>query len=134
MEEAKTCGKGLAENSELPAKASELFSALAGNLVLHMESLVADDENTRREHEAYDSLSKQHQAVADQLAAVAGAMSACRDLPMGAHDEQVFADPRLLEAFERFVAAEQAMLTSLQQRLERDRAMLEGWRQAITKG
>jgi hypothetical protein len=38
MEDQRTCGKGLAEHSALPAKLGELTAAMAENLEIHMRS------------------------------------------------------------------------------------------------
>ena len=45
MKEQQTCGKGLAENSALPAKLGELTDALAEILEAHREALDPTDEN-----------------------------------------------------------------------------------------
>ena len=51
-------------------------------------------------------------------------MAGYRDLPMGKHDEQALADPKGLEAFEAFVAAERELLALLQRSVERAERML----------
>lgn len=53
--EQPTCGKGLAENSVLPAKLGELISAIAENLEAHMQALDRTDQNSRREYDAYEN-------------------------------------------------------------------------------
>jgi hypothetical protein len=45
MKEQQTCGKGLAENSALPAKLGELTDAFAEILEAHREALDPTDEN-----------------------------------------------------------------------------------------
>lgn len=124
MEEEPTCGKGLAEHSALPAKLGELTAAVAGILETHMEALDLADENSRKEHEAYRELAKEHRETAAQLRATAARMAGYRDLPMGRHDMSVMTSPKPREAFERFVQHEQELLELLQRRLEPDRQML----------
>lgn len=124
MDDQPTCGKGLAEHSALPAKLAELEDALAQNLELHQKTLDLSDENARKELDAYVKLAREHRSIAAQLRETAQHMAGYRDLPMGRHDERAFADPALFEAFERFVKAEEELLTQLQAAIERDRQML----------
>jgi hypothetical protein len=119
-----TCGKGLAEHSAIPAKLGELTDAVAANLELHMLALDLNDETSRREHDAYASLAKEHRATAARLRATASEMAGYRGLPMGRHDEQAMSDPRFGEAFGRFVQCERELLALLQRRLEQDEGML----------
>ncbi len=99
----QTCGKGLAENSILPAKLGELIAAMAGNLEAHMQALDLTDQNSRREYDAYEKLVKEQKQIANQLKSVANQMAGYRDLPMGRHDEKAMTHPRVREAFEKFV-------------------------------
>jgi hypothetical protein len=124
MDEQPTCGKGLAEHSTLPAKLAELEDALAENLELHQKTLDLGDGNARRELDAYVKLAKEHRRIAAQLRTTAQRMAGYRDLPMGRHDEQALADPKLLGAFATFVKREEELLSLLQHALERDRQML----------
>jgi hypothetical protein len=128
MDDQPTCGKGLAEHSALPAKLATLIGALAENLELHLGALDQRDPRSRAEHDAYVELAKEHRAIASQLAASAQRMAGYRDLPMGAHDARALADPRLVDAFERFVAAEEEVMAYLEGALVGERAMLDGAR------
>jgi hypothetical protein len=121
----QTCGKGLAENSVLPAKLGELISAMAGNLEMHMKALDLTDPNSRAEHDAYEKLLKELRASAAQLSVTASEMIGYRDLPMGRHDQKAMTHPRVLEAFERFVQHKQEFLGFLQQTSARDHQLLE---------
>lgn len=124
MTDEPTCGKGLAANAALPAKIAELTAAVAEIFERHMKALDMSDENSRREHALYDRLSREHRDSAAALADTAERMASARDLPMGAHDMAVMADPAMGAAFERFVRLEEELLQLLQSRLEEDRAML----------
>lgn len=124
MDDQPTCGKGLAEHSALPARLAELVDALAENLELHQGTLDLSDENARKELDAYVKLAREHRSLAAQLRETAQRMAGYRDLPMGRHDERALAAPRLVEAFERFVKAEEALFNQLQGAIERDRQML----------
>jgi hypothetical protein len=133
METPPTCGKGLAAHAALPAKLGELSASLARNLEIHMKALDLEDENSRREHEAYRELAKEHREIATQLQATAKQMAGYRNLPMGRHDQQAMSASEVLEAFETFVQLEQDLLTLLQNRVEQDRQMLIEMRGAGTK-
>jgi hypothetical protein len=126
MDDPPTCGKGLAEHSALPAALAELEDALAENLQLHQGTLDLSDVDSRKELDAYVRLANQHLDIASRLRAAAREMSGYRDLPMGRHDERALADPRLMEAFVRFVKAEQQLIAQLQRSIERDRRMVVG--------
>ena len=120
MDEQQTCGKGLAENSALPAKLGELISAMAENLEAHRKALDLTDQNSRAEYEAYEKLLKELRQIAAQLSVTASEMAGYHDLPMGRHDEQAMTHPRVREAFENFVRHKQELLELLEQTEERD--------------
>lgn len=123
-ENQPTCGKGLAEHSVLPAKLGELTAAMAKNLEVHVKALDLTDENSRKEHDAYVELAREHRSIAGQLQATARQMAAYRDLPMGRHDEKAMSAPEVAKAFEKFVRIEHELLSLLQKRIEQDRRML----------
>jgi formiminotetrahydrofolate cyclodeaminase len=124
MDDQPTCGKGLAEHSALPAKLGELIASMAENLEIHRQSLDSNDENSRKEHDAYVKLAKELRSIAAQLQATAKHMDGYRDLPMGRHDEQALADPKVHEAFATLVRLEQELLALLAASLQRDEQML----------
>src|SRR5215216_1102195 len=121
----QTCGKGLAENSILPAKLGELISAMADNLAAHRKALDLTDQNSRAEDEAYEKLLKDLRQVAAQLSVTANQMSEYRDLPMGRHDENAMRHPSVEESFEKFVQRKRELLALLEQTEERDNQLLE---------
>jgi len=123
-----TCGKGLAENSVLPAKLSELIAAMVENLETHMKALDLTDPNSRTEYDAYDRLAKEHHQIAVQLQSLAARMAGYRDLPMGRHDEKAMTHPRVRAAFEKLVQRKQELLALLEQTAERDDELLEAMR------
>jgi hypothetical protein len=122
--EEQTCGRGLAENSVLPAQLAEVTEAMADNLQAHMQALELDDEAARQEHAVYLRLVEEQRQAAGRLRAVAGEMAAARDLPMGRHDAQAMTSPEVAQAFQHLVKAKQELLALLQDTAERDRRML----------
>ena len=131
MSEQQTCGKGLAENSALPAKLGELISAMTGNLEAHRKALDLSDENSRAEDDAYEKLLKELRQVAAQLSVTASEMAGYRDLAMGRHDEKAMTHPRVREAFEQFVQRKRELMEWLQETEERDNQLLERMRVQI---
>lgn len=125
-----TCGRGLAEHSALTSKLGTLVAAMAHNLEVHMTALDLSDEKSQRELTAYRHLAQQHRAIAAQLESTAAQMAGYRDLPMGRHDMAVMSDPKMGEAFAKFVEAESALIALLQERLGNDRTLLSGMRTA----
>ena len=130
MEEQQTCGRGLAEHSELPARIAEVTEAMADNLRVHMQALELDDQAARQEHAVYLHLVEEQRQAAGRLRAVAGEMAAARDLPMGRHDPQTMLSPEVAAAFRRFVTARQELLAVLQRMAEQDQRMLAEMGQA----
>ncbi|HEY7605255.1 MAG TPA: hypothetical protein VID07_00600, partial [Actinomycetes bacterium] len=124
MNQQQTCGHGLAEQAALPAQLAKVTEAMASNLQVHLQALELDDEPAREEHAVYLRLAEEQRQVAGRLRAVAGAMAAARDLPMGRHDAQSMASPEVGHAFQRFVAAKQELLALLQDVVEQDRRLL----------
>jgi hypothetical protein len=131
MDDAPTCGTGLADNSVLPATLADLVTALRTVLATHLTTLDLQDENSRQEHAAYSQLTRAYEDIAGSLRAAAERMRGCRDLPMGRHDMQAMTGSEPVEAFARFVDAEQELLALLQARLPGDQAMLADMRQAL---
>ena len=121
----QTCGKGLAENSALPAKLGELLSTMAGNLEAHRKALDLTDENSQAEDEAYEKLLKELRQIAAHLSVTASEMAGYRDLPMGRHDEKALTHPRVRTTFEQFVQRKRELMEMLQQTEDRDNQLLE---------
>ena len=122
--EEQTCGRGLAENSVLPAQLAEVTEAMADNLQAHMQALELDDEAARQEHAVYLRLVEEQRQAAGRLRAVAGEMAAARDLPMGRHDAQAMTSPEVAHAFRHYVTAKRELLALLQGTAERDQQLL----------
>ena len=97
---------------------------MAENLELHMKTLDLADENSRKERDAYLNLVKKHRAISAELHATVAEMASYGALPMGPHDEKAMADPKVAEAFERFVNQERDLLAMLTNRIERDLKLL----------
>ena len=106
MDDQPTCGSGLAEHSTLPASLARLIAATAAVLEIHQQALVLEDENARRENDAYTKLAQAHRSLADQLQATAEQMAGYRNLPMVSHDVRAMTSPEVFEAFRHFVMSE----------------------------
>jgi hypothetical protein len=122
-----TCGQGLAWNSILPEKLGALAAALARVLAAHMQALDLGDVNSKQEYEAYKDLVRQLRQAAAGLESTAQEMTGYRNLPMGRHDEQVAAGTAVFESFSGYVQRKQELLDYLQETIDEERKMLEGW-------
>jgi hypothetical protein len=129
--EQQTCGKGLADNAVVPGALAEVAGRLAGNLEVHMRALERDDPAAAREHEVYERVSRGLREAAADLRAAASEMTAARDLPMGRHDTAAMTSPDVLDAFARYVAAEDGLRRLLEARREAMTQMLAAMREAI---
>lgn len=123
-ERTPTCGEGLAENSALPARISELIATLAQVLEAHRRALDLEDENSRREDEAYRELAEQFRGVATALRSTAERMAGHAGLAMGRHRMEEVASPKVRGLYLKFVSLEQELQALLQKRFERDSALL----------
>jgi hypothetical protein len=128
MTEPQTCGQGLAANSTLPSKLGAVMAGVAAALEAHMKALDIDDPDAKREHDAYRSLVDQDRRAAAQLLAIGQEMAGYRDLPMGPHDPELASSPEFVDAFERLVQAERALLALMQERVGEDETMLSAMR------
>lgn len=124
MADQQTCGQGLAEHSRLPLALGELFDHSAENLEVHVDTLDLTDENARTERDVWLRVAAQHRAIAAEMRATGELMARYRDLPMARHDAEALSSSRVVAAFERFVADEQAVAALLADWLDRDQAML----------
>jgi hypothetical protein len=122
--EQQTCGKGLAQNSVLPAKLSELIASLGQNLERHIKALDLTDENSKLEYAAYEELAKQSREIATRLSTLGQQMAGYKDLPMGRHNEKVMSDPKIIEALKGLIKVEDELMSLLQKRAEQHRKLL----------
>jgi hypothetical protein len=130
MADQPTCGQGLGEHSRLPLALAELFDHSAENLELHIDTLDLTDEHARMERDIWARVATQHRSIAEQLREGGELMAEFRDLPMARHDAEALSSARVVAAFDRFVAAEQAVKALLTDWVERDQAMLQQARRA----
>jgi uncharacterized protein YndB with AHSA1/START domain len=134
MADGPTCGQGLAEHSRLPLKLADLFDHSAENLEVHVDALDSTDEHARTERDVWLRVAAQHRSIAARLRATGELMAQYRDLPMVRHDVEALSSSRVIAAFERFAAAEQAVAELLADWVERDQAMLLQARRAAGQG
>jgi len=124
MAEEMTCGKGIAENSVLPATLSEVVAATARVLEVHMKALDPADANAKIELEAYRELASAHRKIASELSSLAERMAGYRDLPAARHDMAAMMSPAPRHAFAGLVQREEQLVALLERRIAQGRAML----------
>jgi uncharacterized protein YndB with AHSA1/START domain len=123
VDDAPTCGIGVAQHATIPMKLGRMFKGLAETLELHRQMLMLDDTNARREDEVYRDLAARWREIVKLVDEAAARMAAQRDLPMGAHDETAWGEGHL-RAFETFVKAETQVLGLLRVAADRDAKVL----------
>ena len=124
MADEMTCGKGLAENSVLPASLGEIVAATARVLEVHMKALDLTDPNAKAELEAYRELASRHRKIAAELASLAERMAAYSDLPVARHDMAAMMAPAPRHAFAGLVQREEQLVALLERKIAEGRAML----------
>jgi hypothetical protein len=131
VSEQQTCGKGMADNAVVPGALAGVAARLAGNLEVHMRALDRDDPAAAREHDVYERVARGLRGAAAGLQDAAAEMAAARELPMGRHDMAAMTSPDVLDAFERYVEAEDELRALLDARREALTRMLASMREAI---
>ena len=132
VEEEPTCGRGLAQNTVVPAGLAAVAEGLARNLELHMRALHPSDAGAAQEREVYERIAQGLRSAAADLQTAAAEMASAVDLPMGTHDMAAITTTAVLDAFRSYVVAEddlqrllaarradnQQMLTAIQAEVE----------------
>ena len=124
MADEMTCGKGIAENSVVPASLGEVVAATARVLEVHMKALDPTDPNAKVELDAYRELASTHRKIAAELSSLAERMAGYRDLPEARHDMAAMMSPAPRHAFAGLVQREEQLVALLEQRIVQGRAML----------
>ena|SRR5688572_26480171 len=114
MEQQQTCGQGLADHADFPAKLADVFAAVAENLEIHLTALDPNDKGSRPEVDAYVALATEYRALESRVRALAGQMEGYRDVPMATHDMTVLTSGSSAQAFERLIAEKQSLAALLQ--------------------
>ena len=115
QEEPATCGRGLATNAVVPSALAAVAAAMAQNLEVHTRALDPDDPAAGQEQAAYERIACSLRSAATDLRAAAAEMVAAVDMPMGDHDMAAMTTPDVLDAFERYVAAEEGLRRLLEE-------------------
>ncbi len=131
MEEQPTCGRGLAENTVVPAALAAVAAGLARNLEVHTRALDPGDAAAAQEQGVYGRVAKSLRSAAADLQAAGAEMAAAADLPMGAHDMAAITTTDVLDAFEGYVAAEDDLRRLLDARREDNEQMLTAIRAEV---
>jgi uncharacterized protein YndB with AHSA1/START domain len=127
VDEAPTCGIGLAQHGTVPTKVAVMFEGLAETLELHRRLLVMHDPNARNEDGVYRELAASWREIAQLVERAAARMTAQHELPMGTHDETAWSEEHI-RAFEKFVKGQSHALSLLRVAAERDENMLASMR------
>jgi hypothetical protein len=97
---------------------------MSENFEVHLRTVDSQDQTTQPEREAYTRLARETRQIAGQLSALAAEMAGYRDLPMGRHDPAALSSRPIVEAFSRFLKAEQELCALLESSLKRGQQML----------
>jgi hypothetical protein len=131
VEEQTTCGRGLAQNSVVPAALAAVAAGLAQNLEVHTRALDLGDAAAAEEQRMYERVAHSLRSAVADLQAAAAEMASAVDLPMGAHDMVAIITPDVLGAFEGYVAAEDDLRRLLDVRREYNEQMLTAIRAEV---
>ena len=129
VDEAPTCGVGVAQHAAIPGALGVMFEGLAETFALHRKMLALDDENARKEDEVYAQLAASWSEIARRVRDASALMLAQRELPMGKHDESAWGADNV-EAFAKLVRAQGRALALLRVAQEQDERMLRSMQSA----
>jgi hypothetical protein len=124
MDEPQTCGEGLAQRADLPARLSALMAAMVEVLEAHQQALDLTDENARSEQAAYEQLVDDYRQLMSALRATADHMRGCQDLPLARHHSAVMLGSEHRRALANLVERERVLAAFLKMWFEEDRAPL----------
>ena len=124
MDGPQTCGKGLAQRADLPARMSALTAAIADVLETHRQTLDVTDDNAEAELIAYGELAHEYRRLTSGLRAIAERMLGYLDLPMARHHAQAMVAPDIRGALATLVERERDLATLLKTFVEQDQTML----------
>ena len=124
MDEPRTCGEGIAQRADLPARLSALTAAMVEVLETHQQALDLTDENARVEQAAYQQLVDDYRRLTSALRATADRMLGCRDLPMARHHAEAMLGPQNRTALANLVERERVLAAFLNMWFEQDQALL----------
>jgi hypothetical protein len=131
VEDEPTCGRGLAQNTVVPAALAAVAAGMAQNLEVHVRALDPGDAAAAQEQGVYERVAHSLRGAAADLQAAAAEMAAAVDLPMGAHDIAAITTTDTLSAFEGYVAAEDDLRRLLDARREDNEQMLTAIRAEV---
>lgn len=123
IDDAPTCGIGIAQHAAIPAVFAEMADGLARTFVLHRRMLRLEDAAARQEDDVYRELGETWARIGVLVKDAATRMEAQRELPMAAHDENAWG-PEHVEAFEKFVKSQSHLLALLRIAAQRDEQTL----------
>ena len=124
MDEPQTCGEGLAQRADLPARLSALTAAMVAVLETHQQALDLTDENARTEQAAYEQLVDDYRHLTSALRATADHMRGCQELPMARHHAAAMLGPENRGALANLVERERVLAAFLKMWFEEDQALL----------
>ena len=119
IDDAPTCGIGVAQHAAIPAAFAEMADGLARTLILHRRMLRLEDAAARQEDDVYRELGEMWTRIASLVKEAAARMEAQRELPMGAHDESAWGHEHVA-AYETFVTSQSRLLALLRIAAPRD--------------
>jgi uncharacterized protein YndB with AHSA1/START domain len=123
VDEAPTCGVGIAQHAAIPAAFAEMSDGLARTFALHRRMLRLEDDSSRQEDDVYRELGETWARIHVLVRDAAARMEAQRELPMAAHDQSAWG-PEHVAAFETFVNSQSHLLALLRIAAQRDEQAL----------
>lgn len=105
----KTCGQVLQKTAILPAKMSEVMTAVSSMYDIHAKWVGTKDKAAKAESEMMEKLSKDHRDLADRFQKLSDSMLKAKDLPSATHDMKSPMMAQVMASEEKLVKLEREM-------------------------
>jgi hypothetical protein len=124
MVEVATCGQGLARHAVLPRTMAALCTAMADNLIVHVEVVSGTEDAAQVERRAYRDLADRYGDAAKTLGTIGDEMASQYDMPIAEHALPLMSSERVITAIETMTNAEDALAALLLDLAAEHRAVL----------
>lgn len=124
MAEVTTCGQGLARHAVLPSKMAALSTAMADNLIAHVDAVSGEDNAAQQERRTYRDLAVRYGDAAKALAAIGDEMASQYDLPVADHASDQLSSENVITAIQAMADAEDELAALLRELAAEHRAIL----------
>jgi hypothetical protein len=124
MAEVSTCGQGLAHHAVLPTRMAALSTAMADNLLAHVDVVSGQDNAAQQERRIYRDLADKYGDTARLLATIGDEMASQHNMPVADHALPLMSSANVITAIQAMANAEDELAALLRDLAAEHRAVL----------